>query len=266
MEDNRNLAFLDGALEGMVALVTGAGQGLGRDIAIAMTRAGATVAVVDLNGENAVKVAAELGGYGKPGLAITCDVGKRDQVDATVAETIERLGGIDVLVNNAQDLRVVQTLFNDTDEDLIRAHMESGFYGTYYFMRACYPQLKERVGRVINIGSGAGVSGLAQHFAYAATKEAIRATTRVTAREWGADGIRVNTICPAAYDTPSMQTFLGKADDATKDWMLNQIPLHKFGGGNEIASAAVFLASDASSFMTGHTFMVDGGSSMDAGR
>lgn len=263
---NRNLKFLEGALEGQVAVVTGAGQGLGRDIAIAMTQAGARVAVVDLNGENAEKVAAELVAYGKPGIAITCDVSKRDQVDATVAETIEKLGGIDILVNNAQNLRVVQMLFNDTDEDLIRAHMESGFYGTYYFMQACYPQLKERVGKVINIGSGAGVAGLAQHFAYAATKEAIRATTRVTAREWGSDGIRVNSICPAAFDTPSMKVFLDKAEDAQKEWMLSQIPLHKFGGGDEVASVAVFLASDAASFMTGYTFMVDGGSNMDTAR
>lgn len=264
--DERNIAFLNGALEGMVALVTGAGQGLGRDIAIAMTQAGAKVAVIDMNGENAERVAAELTDYGAEGLAITCDVSQRDQVDAAVAEVVDKFGGIDVLVNNAQNLRIVQRLFNDTDLDLIRQHMESGFYGTYFFMQAAYPHLKERKGRVVNMGSGAGVRGLREHFAYAATKEAIRATTRVTAHEWGADGIRVNSICPAAFDTPSMKIFLGKADEATQEWMLNQIPLHKFGGGNEVASVAVFLASDAASFMTGHTLMVDGGSGIDAGR
>lgn len=262
----RDLGFLDGALKDKMALVTGAGQGLGRAIAIAMTQAGAQVAVVDLNPDTAKTVAEELGEYGRPGLPIQCDVSKREQVDATVAQVLEALGGIDVLVNNAQNLRVVQKPFLETDEELLLAHLTSGLFGTYYFMQASHPSLKERGGRVVNIGSGAGVSGLADHFAYAATKEAIRATTRVTAREWGSDGIRVNTICPAAFDTPSMKVFLEKADDATKEWMLGQIPVHRFGGADEVASAAVFLASDASSFMTGHTLMIDGGSSMDAGR
>ncbi|MEN2739565.1 SDR family oxidoreductase [Microbacterium sp. X-17] len=262
----RNLAFLDGALQDKVAIVTGSGQGLGRDIAIAMTQAGARVAVVDLNAANATKVAEELSAHGEPGMAITCDVSERDQVNAAVAEVVEKMGRIDILVNNAQNLRVVQRLFVDTDDALLEAHMRSGLYGTYYFMQACYSQLLEHKGAVVNIGSAAGTNGLAQHFAYAATKEAIRATTRVAAHEWGADGIRVNTICPAAYDTPSMKIFLDKADDATKEWMLNQVPLHKFGGGDEVASVAVFLASDAASYMTGHTLMVDGGSSMDAGR
>lgn len=262
----RNLAFLDGSLTGKVALVTGAAQGLGRDIAIAMTQAGARVAVLDLNGDGAVRVAAELSAYGPPGFAITCDVSVREQVDAAVAAVVAEFGGIDVLVNNAQDLRTVQKPFVETAVALLDAHIDSGLYGTYYFLQAAHATLKERGGAVVNLGSGAGVQGLADHFAYAAAKEAIRATTRVVAREWGPEGIRVNTICPAAFDTPAMQVFLDRADDKTKQWMLSQIPLGRFGGGDEVASVAVFLASDAASFMTGHTLMVDGGSNMDAGR
>jgi NAD(P)-dependent dehydrogenase (short-subunit alcohol dehydrogenase family) len=262
----RNLAFLEGALKDKVALVTGAGQGVGRDTAIAMTQAGARVAVIDLNGDNAVKVAAELADHGAPGIGITCDVSKRDQVEAAVAATVAQFGGLNVLFNGAHNLRVVTSPFIDTDEDLLHAHLHGGFYGTYYFMQAAYPHLKEHGGAVVNVGSGAGVKGNAEHLAYAATKEAIRATTRVAAREWGRDGIRVNTICPAAWDTPAMLLGPGGADDATKEHMLSFIPLRRFGGGNETASVAVFLASDAASYMTGHTFMVDGGANIDAGR
>ncbi|MEV5845393.1 SDR family NAD(P)-dependent oxidoreductase [Streptomyces sp. NPDC051985] len=262
----RNLAFLDGALKDKVALVTGAGQGVGRDTAIAMTQAGARVAVIDLNGDNAAKVAAELADHGAPGIGITCDVSKRAQVDAAVAATVAEFGGLDILFNGAHNLRVVTSPFMETDEELLNTHLHSGFYGTYYFMQAAYPHLKEHGGAVINVGSGAGVKGNAEHLAYAATKEAIRATTRVAAREWGKDGIRVNTICPAAWDTPGMLLGPASADEATKQHMLSMIPVRRFAGGDETASVAVFLASDAASYMTGHTLMVDGGSNIDAGR
>lgn len=256
----------DEALDGQVAIVTGAGQGLGRSIAIALTEAGAQVAVADLNGDTAAAVATELAAYGKPGLAVQCDVSDREQVRAAIASTVQEWGRLDVLVNNAHDLRVVQTPFLKTDDEHLGRHLHSGLYGTFYFMQESYEHLKAAGGRVINLGSGAGVAGLKDHFSYAATKEAIRATTRVVAREWGPDGIRVNTICPAAYDTPAMGVFLERASAEEKAWMTSQIPLGRFGGGDEVASVAVFLASSASSYLTGHTFMVDGGANMDAGR
>ncbi|OLT30798.1 hypothetical protein BJF79_09390 [Actinomadura sp. CNU-125] len=257
---------VEGTLDGKIAIVTGAGQGLGRAIAVEMAKAGARVAVVDLNPSTAESVAAELSEYGEPGLAITCDVGDRGQVKSVVERTVAEWGGIDIVVNNAQNLRVVQMPFIETDEELLRRHLNSGLFGTYYFLQESYEHLKSGRGSVINIGSGAGVAGLKDHFAYAATKEAIRATTRVVAREWGPDGIRVNTICPAAYDTPSMNEFLSKATDEMKGYMTGQIPLGRFGGADEVATVAVFLAGNASSYMTGHTLMVDGGSNMDAGR
>ncbi|BDZ65073.1 SDR family NAD(P)-dependent oxidoreductase [Agromyces mangrovi Wang et al. 2018] len=262
----RNLAFLEGALADKTAIVTGAGQGLGRDIAIALTQAGARVAVVDINPETAAAVAGELADYGAAGVAITCDVSKRDQVDATVEKVVAEFGGVDVLVNNAQNVRMVQKPFMETDDEHLLTQLTSGLFGTYYFLQACSETLRARGGRVINLGSGAGVSGNVNHFSYAAAKEAIRATTRVVAREWGRDGVRVNAICPAAFDTPAMKGFLERAGEEQLEGMLSQIPLHRFGGGDEVASVAVFLASDASSFMTGHTLMVDGGSNMDAGR
>ncbi|XVV10137.1 SDR family NAD(P)-dependent oxidoreductase [Actinoplanes sp. CA-131856] len=255
-----------GVLQDKVAIVTGAGQGLGRYIAIAMAEAGAHVVVADLNAETAETVAQELKKHGHPGLAIQCDVSKRDQVNAVVERTVAELGGIDVLVNNAHNVRNTQKPFLETDEEHLMTHLTSGLFGTYYFLQAAHPYLKDRQGRVINLGSGAGVTGLKDHFSYAATKEAIRATTRVVAREWGPDGIRVNTICPAAYDTPAMKVFLDKIGEEGRAAMTTQIPIGRFGLSEEVANVAVFLASDASSYMTGHTLMVDGGANMDAGR
>ncbi|OLT30820.1 hypothetical protein BJF79_09490 [Actinomadura sp. CNU-125] len=259
-------AWVGEVLAGKAAIVTGAGRGLGRDIAIAMARAGARVAVIDLDPSTAEGVATELGAYGLPGIAIECDVRRRAQVKHAVRWTVAEFGGLDIVVNNAQNLSVVQASFIETDDEHLLRHLNSGLFGTYYFLQESYEHLKARRGSVINMGSGAGAGGRCEHFSYAATKEAIRATTRVVAREWGPDGIRVNTICPAAYDTPSMKRFLSKASDEQKDAMARQIPLGRFGGGDEVASVAVFLASDSASYMTGHTLMVDGGSTMDAGR
>jgi NAD(P)-dependent dehydrogenase (short-subunit alcohol dehydrogenase family) len=232
-----------------------------------MAKAGAHVSVVDLNRTTAEEVAAELGEHGKPGIGIECDVSQRDQVRHAVGQTISEWGGIDILVNNAHDLRDVRKSFLDTDEEHLLRHLTSGFFGAYYFLQESYEHLKPRKGKVINIGSAAGVKGLPQHFSYATTKEAIRAMTRVVAREWGPDGIRVNTICPAAFDTPAMQVFAPPSlSDEQRSAMAAQIPLGRFGTTDDTASVALFLASDASGYITGHTLMVDGGGNMDAGR
>jgi NAD(P)-dependent dehydrogenase (short-subunit alcohol dehydrogenase family) len=253
-------------LANKVAIVTGAGQGIGRAIAIAMTKAGARVSVVDLNPSTAKAVAAELGEHGEPGLAIKCDVSQRVQVRSAVEQTVSERGGVDILVNNAHNLRDIQKSFLDADEDHLLQHLTSGFFGTFYFLQESYAYLKTRQGSVVNFGSAAGVLGLPHHFSYAATKEAIRATTRVVAKEWGPEGIRVNAICPAAYDTQASRPYIASLSDEGRDAFAAQIPLRRFGTADDIASVAVFLASDASGYITGHTLMVDGGGTMDAAR
>ena len=121
-------------LAGKAAIVTGAGQGIGRAIAIAMAKAGARVSIVDLNPTTAKAVAAELGDHGEPGLAIECDVSQRDQVRNAVQHTVSRWGGIDILVNNAHNLREIQKSFMDTDDEHLLQHLTSGLFGTYYFL------------------------------------------------------------------------------------------------------------------------------------
>ncbi|MFI7135916.1 SDR family NAD(P)-dependent oxidoreductase [Nonomuraea sp. NPDC050153] len=253
-------------LTGKVAIVTGAGQGIGRAIAIAMAKAGARVSVVDLNPATAENVAVELGEHGEPGLAIECDVSQRDQVGKAVERTVSKWGGIDILVNNAHNLRDIRRSFLDTDEPHLLQHLTSGLFGTYYFLQESYRYLKARKGSVVNVASAAGVLGLPQHFSYAATKEAIRATSRVVAKEWGPDGIRVNTICPAASETEAARPYFESLSDEGRDAYLAQLPLRRFGTADDVASVAVFLASDASGYITGHTLMVDGGGTMDAAR
>ena len=254
------------ALTGKIAIVTGGGQGIGRAVALAMVDAGAGVAVVDIDGANAGKVAAEIGETDGRAIAVTCDVSDRVQVAEAVRRTVAEFGSVDIVVNNAHNLRDVNTSLLDTSDELLERSLRSGLFGTFYFMQEAYPHLKERRGNVINIGSAAGVRGLAGFYAYAATKEAIRATTRVAANEWGPDGINVNTICPAAFDTPAMQHWQANASEDELTMVRNTIPLRRFGGSDEIASVAVFLASPASGYITGHTLMVDGGGGADAGR
>jgi NAD(P)-dependent dehydrogenase (short-subunit alcohol dehydrogenase family) len=252
-----------GRLQDRVAIVTGSGQGIGRGIALAMAREGALVTVAERNEKTGRVVAQELGEIGAPGLFVQCDVTRRDDVRRVVTTTVEERGGIDILVNNAHDLRDLARPLIETDEEHLRRNLDSGFMGTYYFMQECYPYLKERRGNVINTGSMAGIAGRESLFSYAVTKEAIRAATRVAAREWGRDGIRVNALCPAAIDTPQMQAF------ATPEWQERMTPqqiLGRHGTIDDAVRAAIFLASDDAGFITGHSLMADGGSVIDAAR
>ncbi|HKX77375.1 MAG TPA: SDR family oxidoreductase [Novosphingobium sp.] len=256
-------------LAGKVAIVTGGGTGIGRATAIAFAQAGAKVVVTGRTLETLDAVAAELQEIGgaDAGLAIQCDVSRREEVVNVVGETVRKYGRVDVLMNNAHDFRDVYCSFMETTEEAIQRSFGSGFMGSFYFLQQCYPLLKEARGKVINMGSVAGVQGMENLFAYAAAKEAIRAMTRVLAREWGPDGINVNTICPHATDTPAMLESKEQLTAEVFDEMHSSCrALKRSGTCSEVATVALFLATQASSYITGHTLMVDGGFSIDAGR
>ena len=196
-------------LTGKVALITGAGQGIGRGIALAMAREGADVAVVERNPETAETTAEELRGLGlvsaeelrgldARAVAIPCDVSVRSSCEQAVETTLKELGGIDVLVNNAGWSPSGVPLMKIDDEQFVRT-FEINTLATFWFMQLCQPHLIARGGgSIINFGSGAGTSGLPGEGPYAAAKEAIRGLSRVAANEWGPKGIRVNVICPFA--------------------------------------------------------------------
>ena len=186
-------------LEGRVAIVTGAGQGVGRGIALSFARQGASVVIADLNRESGEQVVKEIEAMGQRASFVECDVSSRASVEDAVANTIEVFGQLDILVNNAQRAPLVPVPLLEHTDEIVDLCFDTGFRGTFYFMQACHPHLKQRGGRIINIGSAAGLDGMTGQAAYGASKEAIRALSKTAAREWGADGINVNVICPWRY-------------------------------------------------------------------
>jgi NAD(P)-dependent dehydrogenase (short-subunit alcohol dehydrogenase family) len=245
-----------GLLDSKIAIVTGAGQGVGRGIALALAREGAAVAVVGRTLEKCERTLGEIEAAGGRGMALACKVNHRDEVDVTVRAVIEGLGGVDVLVNNAHTSRPMVPFEEVTDKDMAVAM--HGFHGAFYFMQACFEQLKVRKGKVFNLGSSAGLRGDAGFTSYAAGKEAVRAISRVAAREWGVHGITVNVICPFS-DSPGIEYMIdnepGYIDELTSETMLKRLGSSELDVGRTVA----FLASDGGSYITGQTINIDGG-------
>jgi NAD(P)-dependent dehydrogenase (short-subunit alcohol dehydrogenase family) len=242
-------------LDGKVAIVTGGGRGVARGVALELAKAGADVAIVEIDPDNAKKVALEIEDLGRRSIAVVCDVSRRDEVDRAVATTVTELGGLNILVNMAHYLKLGfdKPLIDITEEDF-QNQLGAGLMGTYYFMQAAYPHLKGG-GKIINTASAAGIQGYARMAAYAAAKEGIRGLSRVAAREWGVDGINVNIVCPSMLTTPGMHN--RKERGMTTDYSTRPIP--RPGREEDTGRAVVFLASEMSDYITGETIMVDGG-------
>ena len=246
-----------GKLDEKVAIVTGAGRGIGRGIALELAREGAAIVIAELDPTTAERTAKEIEALGVRALAVPTDVSQRDQVQACVAAAEEAFGRVDILVNNAQ-LQRQQVSFQKTTDDDMDVVLGSGVLATFYFMQTCFPLLQRRGGKVINIASAAGLVGYAGWTSYAVSKEGIRALTKVAANEWGPHKINVNVICPAAA-TPSFEEWSGNNPDLAQG-MVDSIPLGHLGDPEaDIGRAVVFLASPDSDFVTGLTMMVDGG-------
>jgi 2-hydroxycyclohexanecarboxyl-CoA dehydrogenase len=249
-----------GRLDGKSAIVTGAGQGIGRGIALTLAREGASVAVVDVNPDTAASTAREIESRGGRAIAVRCDVGIRAEADAAIAATVKAFGTVDILVNDAQRI-IGEINVEDLTDDVVHQSMQSGFMGTFYFMQGCFPYMRKGGGKIVNVGSAAGTDGLVRWGAYAATKEAIRAITRVAAKEWGKYNINVNAICPASM-TPAIQSWMKTNPEGFKG-ALAHVPMGRFGDPeNDIAPAVLAMVSPDFNFVTGQTVMVDGGASM----
>jgi NAD(P)-dependent dehydrogenase (short-subunit alcohol dehydrogenase family) len=248
-----------GIFDDRVVIVTGSGQGLGYGMARAFADEGAKLVMVEYNEATLAEKAALFREQGVEVAAVAGDVRRRATAQDAVAQALDTFGRIDVLLNNAQMLSMPVPLAEQDDEHL-ESIVHSGIFGTMYFMQAAYPALKERRGAIINMASGAGVVGNGGQASYAAAKEGIRGLSRVAAREWGPDGIRVNVISPAA-NSPSMEAwFRDRPDDRAA--MIAQIPLRRFAEGYEdLGRLAVFLASP-DCFLTGQTIQIDGGQIM----
>jgi NAD(P)-dependent dehydrogenase (short-subunit alcohol dehydrogenase family) len=249
-----------GKLDGKVAIVTGAGQGIGRGVALALAKEGASVVLADIQQAACQQTAKEIAAIGASAVPVTCDVSRRDQVKAVVAAAVKEFGTVDILVNLAQAMRSDVLLKDTTDEDMALA-LGSGLMGTFYFMQECFPCLKEHGGKIINFGSTAGLDGASGWAAYAAAKESIRALTRVACHEWGRYRINVNAVCPLAK-SPHWEKQSNEQPEMVRH-VLAAVPMRRFGDcEKDIGRAVVFLASSDSDYITGQTLMVDGGQTM----
>jgi NAD(P)-dependent dehydrogenase (short-subunit alcohol dehydrogenase family) len=232
---------LTGAMEGQVAVVTGAAGTVGRGVCRALTAAGAAVVALDLD-------TSDLGGAAA--LAVDCDVTDAEACRAAVERAVAELGGVDVLVNLAQKA-VVETPVLDLDDALMAVSFATGPMATVRMMQLCHPHMAARGGgTVVNAGSNSGTDGTAGRAAYAAAKEAIRGITKVAAKEWGGDGIRVNAICPWVPADPDSEWAQRKAAAS---------PLGRAGDAESDVGALVVFLATTGTFMTGRTLFVDGG-------
>ena len=246
------------SLEGKVAIVTGAGQSLGRGIARVLAGRGAAVMLTGRTLSKLETVADEIRIAGGTADLDQGNVGSRSDVERMVKHTVDVFGGIDILVNNAQTWERDRPLADVTD-DILEIPLRSGLYGSLYTMQACYPHFKARGGgSVINFGSSTGVAGMPGWAPYGIAKEAIRGLTRVAAKEWGPDNIRVNTICPAAFTGSS----IARAEQDPQKWAahMKSFPLGRLGDPEQdIGRAVAALAGGDLGYLTGATLMLDGG-------
>lgn len=249
-------------INGQVIILTGASRGIGKGLALHLAKEGAKLVVTGRKPERLADLSAELDALGTPHIAQPLDQADREGALKLAERTVETFGRIDGLIANAQTFRSVTPLENVTPKDMDLL-LDTGPKGVLWMMQAVFPAMRDQGwGRIVTMGSNAALLGAAGYGPYAAAKEAIRALTRVAAREWGKHGIIVNCVCPvsAAHRAPPADDLARRAifEATYKD-----IPLGRDGDIEEdIAPVITFLLSEGCRYMTGQTFMLDGGAIM----
>ncbi len=244
-------------IDGKVALVTGGSRGLGRAIAEALASAGASVAVSARQPEGARRAAVEVGeATGQKTLGVSADVAVAAEVEAMVARVLDSFGRIDILVNNAGiNIRGPIEQLTEPDWDAV---IDTNLKGPWLCCRAVAgPMKRQKWGRVINVSSMMGEISMPGRSPYASSKGGLTLLTKTLALEWAKDGINVNALCPGPFATEINAPLL--TDPGARAQMEANVPMGRWGEPDELGPAAVFLASEASSFMTGATLFIDGG-------
>ncbi|MBK6584962.1 MAG: SDR family oxidoreductase [Gammaproteobacteria bacterium] len=247
-------------LSGKAAIVTGGNGGIGRGIALALAEAGAAVCIAGRNQQKNETVRTEIEHLGGRCITVNCDVNNPGDVDTTIAATEKAFGGLDILVNNAgiAGLEPPEATTDEAWSQVIGTNLDSVFR----FSRAAYPRLCARGGgKIINIGSEYSIFGSPFAVSYAASKGAVIQLTKSLAIAWAAHGIQVNAIIPGWIATD--MTAVVKEMGEVYQQILERTPARRFGEPEECGGAAVFLASAASNFVTGHSLIVDGGYSVN---
>ncbi|MDI6870405.1 MAG: glucose 1-dehydrogenase [Bacillota bacterium] len=243
-------------LEGRVAVITGAGSGMGRGMALLFAQEGAKVVAVDWVGESAEETVRLIETEAKgEAVAVKADVSSAEDVDRMISTAVERFGGVDILCNNAGilDMKPCTEIDDAWWDKVIGVNLKGVFLGC---RRAIPEMLKRGKGAIVNTASIAGLLGGAAGMAYTVSKHGVIGVTRSVAAQYGPQGIRCNAICPGAVETGMTRDML--KDPATLQW-LTSTPIRRVGQPADIAQAALYLASDDSSFVTGALLVVDGG-------
>ncbi len=246
------------SLEGKVALVTGGSRGIGKATAIGFAQAGADVVVASRKLPDLEEVADEVRGLGRRSLAVAAHVGRLEQIESLVERVVAEFGRIDILVNNAGTSPVFTPAL-DLEERAWDAIMNLNLKGLFFLSQAVARVMKEHGGgRIINVASMDGYKPEVNIGAYAVSKAGVIMVTKVMARELAQYNIRVNTIAPGPIHTRLLDAHWVVAPE-DKEELLKKVPMERIGEPEEIAGAMIYLASDASSYVTGQTFVVDGG-------
>ena len=248
-------------LDGNTTIITGGGKGIGFGLAQAFAEEGSNLVLTGRTESRLLEAKQKLEAkYGIEVLPIVADGADEEAIRKVVAAAVEKFGKINTLVNNAQVSKSGLPLVEHTKEDLDLA-IYSGLYAAFFYMRECFPYLKETKGSVINFASGAGLFGKLGQSSYAAAKEGIRGMSRVAAAEWGPDGVRVNVVCPLAM-TESLRQWRDEYPELFEK-TIQGIPLGRFADPkDDIGRVCVFLASEDAHFVTGETITLQGGSGL----
>ncbi|MDQ3780421.1 MAG: SDR family oxidoreductase [Chloroflexota bacterium] len=251
-------------LDGKSALVTGAGSGIGREIALLFAKQGATVALGDIDQAAAERVAAEIAAAGGAGFAVPLDVTDRAAAEAAVQTVVDRHGHLDILVNNA-GIGMVGNLLETEPADFHRL-MGVNVDGVFHCSRAAIAQMlaqRPAGGTIVNIASIAGMVAVARRFAYCATKGAVISMTQSTAMDYVDQGIRCNCISPGTVESPFVEAYLQRYHageiEETRQALHARQPLGRMGRPDEIAPLALYLVSDEAAYVTGAQMVIDGG-------